>query len=206
MAPRYDDRTWSHLLTAATAGDLATLTELLPKGDPSTQHNRLLRAALSYEHEQCVRLLLPLSNLSDEVEYEYWITHCIEIGNLSLVKFLADQAPHTLLWGGLFLHAVREEKADIVRYIIPLAWDKIQADERYSYKALEIAALQNNAEIFNDVLGFSDPERAWSELQAQGRAAEDCPLLIEHLERVRQKQALTQAVDPVQRATSTRKI
>lgn len=206
MAARYDDRTWSHLLTAATAGDLPTLTELLPKGDPSTQHNRLLRVALSYAHEECVRLLLPLSNLSDEVEYEQWIIHCIEKGNLSLVRLLADQAPFPLLWGGLFLRAVCDEKADIVRYIIPLAWDKIQADERYSYKALAIAALQNNAEIFNEVLAFSDPERTWRELQAQGRGAEECPLLVEHLERVRQKQALTQAVDPVQKSLSVRKI
>lgn len=206
MAPRYDDRTWSHLLTAATAGDLATLTELLPKGDPSTQYNRLLRVALWGAHEECVRLLLPLSHLSDEVEYEQWIIHCIDKENLSLVRLLANQAPFPLLWGGLLLYAVGEEKADIVRHLIPLAWDKIQADERYSYKALQIATLKNNAEIFNEVLAFSDPERTWRELQAQGRGAEECPLLVEHLERVRQKQALTQAVDPVQKSLSVRKI
>lgn len=186
------------LFMAAQKGDTEEVRRLIPISDATIQSNRALRHAVSEGHAECVKLLLPVSRLTDEVAYENLVVGAIENNHTECVKILL--AVENLSFDPSFavtyflMRAVSWEKIDLVRFLIPLALNKISTDERYTYTILQTSILNGNEDIFNELLVFSNPQLAWDDLQKRGRTHDECVLVVNHLERLQQHKNISAVV------------
>lgn len=206
---RKDDDTYN-LIEAAMNGDVHLVAQYIPTANATIQGNRALRQAVHRGHNACVRLLLPVSNLSDDVAYEDLILSAIDHGHTECVKTLlsAPNLPFNPYLSVMYylMRAVSHERIDLVRFFIPKALKKIESDERYQYKIIQSSILKPHEEIFQELLVFSDPQLAWEDLQRKGHTKEECFLVVDHLERVRQKNSITNAIEHNFPHSSSRKI
>lgn len=204
-----EDDTYN-LIEAADAGDASLVQQYIPNANVATQGNRALRCAVRKGHNACIVLLLPVSNLHDDVAYEDLIIQSIENGHIDCMKTL-------LLYPNLefnpylsvmyyILCAVRNKQVDIVRFLMPLALDKISQDERYSYKLLQYSIVQPHEEMFNELLTISNPQLAWDDLQNQGYTQEQCFLVVDHLKRLEEHKNISDAIETNRPPASSRKL
>lgn len=204
-----EDDTYN-LIEAAEAGDVALVKQYIPNANVATQGNRALRCAVRKGHNSCIALLLPVSNLNDDVAYEDLIIQSIEDGHFDCMKTL-------LLYPNLEFNpylsvmyyvmcAVQNKHVDIVRFLIPLAMHKISKDEKYSYKLLQYSIVHPHEEMFNELLMISNPQLAWEDLQKQGYTKEQCFLVVDHLQRLEQHKNISAAVENNEAPSPSRKI
>ena len=208
MRPNNDDT--YNLIEAAMDGNAQRVKQCIPNADATIQSNRALRHAVNRGHTQCVELLLPVSDLSDDVAYDELVLDAIEHGYTACVKALLNAANVTfdpyLSVMYFLMCAVSNEKLDLVRFFVPKALHKIERDERWRYKIIQYSVLKPNEDIFQELLMFSDPVLAWEDLQRQGRTKEECFLLVEHLERMQQNATIYNAVEHHTASPHPRKI
>lgn len=204
-----DDDTYN-LIEAAEAGDVALVQRYIPNANVGIQGNRALRCAVKKGHNDCIALLLPASNLHDDVAYEDLIIDSIENGYIDCMKTL-------LLYPNLkfdpylsvmyyVMCAVQNEHVDIVRFLMPLAQHKISKDERYSYKLLQHSIIYPHEEMFNELLKISNPQLAWDNLQKQGYTQKQCFLVVDHLQRLELHKNISDAVENNDAHSPSRKL
>lgn len=194
------------LFHEAQRGNLERVVYLIPLSHPATQKNRALRHALVGGHTECVKVLLPVSDLSDDIYYEELFETAIDLGLTQCVEAMLAIRITDYGRASLLLRAVRREKADIVRLLIPYALNKVASDERYTYMFLNESILKGNEDIFNQLLVFSNAPLAWTVLQQQGHSKKECFLVVEHLERIAQHHTIAKAIETNVPSSLSRKI
>lgn len=149
------------LVTAAEAGDKDKVLELLASGaDPRSRDSAALRVAASHGHEECVRLLLPVSNPNASAAHVPLapLMEAACAGHVECVRLLLPMSD-TKARGSLALRvAVQNGHVECARLLLPVS--DAAADDCY---ALRVAALNGRAECLTLLLPVSDAKALGSQ-------------------------------------------